>query len=228
MRFVFCFILGIGLLLPAFVKASPGGETTYSQSEDQNISGAPLKTEEIPEVALFKEGANEIMFMTGGLLSTTSGNGRYPFDEIPTLTYWGWMLTTPDKGGIFRGNLEILVGLYASAIVKGFGSTVVGPQITIRYNFVQPNSRFIPFVEGGLGFAFNDAYTVKTQSMIGQAIEFTPQLGGGCRYMLDTHWSFNFEILFHHMSNADMASRNIGVNELGGLIGFSYLLGRPH
>ncbi|KIE58461.1 membrane protein [Methylacidiphilum kamchatkense Kam1] len=227
MRFLCSFLLGLAILLPTLLKANPGG-SNYSEESGQKVENVSLKTEEIPEVALFKEGANEIMFMAGGLFSTGSGNGRYTFNEIPTLTYWGWMLTTPDKGGILRGNLELLIGLYASAIEKGFGSTVIGPQIMVRYNFVQPDSRFIPFIEGGLGFVYNDAYTVKTQSMVGQVIEFTPQLGAGCRYMLDTHWSFNFELLFHHMSNADMASRNIGVNELGGMIGFSYLLGRPH
>ncbi|WP_026195725.1 acyloxyacyl hydrolase [Verrucomicrobium sp. 3C] len=202
---------------PASLEAKGGGAK----------EGVALDTESIPELALYREGTNEIQVMSGALFSLGSGGGRYTFDEAPTILSWGWMLTTPKGNGIFRGNVEVLVDLYASAIFAGpmSGNVVVGPNVFVRYNFVQPNWRIVPYVEGGVGFVYTDAYTVPNQSVVGQAIEFTPQAGAGFRYMLSKHWSINAEALFHHMSNADMAARNIGVNEVGGLIGFSYLLG---
>lgn len=208
---------GSGTAYPASAAAGNGGAT----------EGVALDTESIPELALYREGTNEIQFMSGALFSLGSGGGRYTFDEAPSILSWGWMLTTPKGHGIFRGNVEVLVDLYASGIFAGpmSGNVVVGPNVFVRYNFVQPNWRIVPYVEGGLGFVFTDAYTVPNQSMVGQAIEFTPQAGAGFRYMLSKHWSVNAEALFHHMSNADMAPRNIGVNEVGALVGFSYLLG---
>ncbi|QSR85663.1 acyloxyacyl hydrolase [Methylacidimicrobium sp. B4] len=211
--------------------ARGASSTSYPASAAAETSdpkgGVALDTESIPELALYHEGTNEIQVMSGALFSLGSGGGRYTFDEAPTILSWGWMLTTPKGHGFFRGNVEVLLDLYASGIFAGpmSGNVVVGPNVFVRYNFVQPNWRIVPYVEGGLGFVFTDAYTVPTQSMVGQAIEFTPQAGAGFRYMLSKHWSINAEALFHHMSNADMAARNIGVNEVGGLVGFSYLLG---
>lgn len=233
MRRTFAVALALGLLsLPSLSGTARGASNpSYPVSgaapSGGGKEGVALDTESIPELALYREGTNEIQVMSGALFSLGSGNGRYTFDEAPTILSWGWMLTTPKGHGFFRGNVEVLVDLYASGIFAGpmSGNVVVGPNVFVRYNFVQPNWRIVPYVEGGLGFVFTDAYTLSSQSMVGQAIEFTPQAGAGFRYMLNKHWSINAEALFHHMSNADMAMRNIGVNEVGGLIGFSYLLG---
>ncbi|CAB4244322.1 Outer membrane protein W [Methylacidimicrobium sp. AP8] len=224
--------VALALVLASGVEAAGAASgTAYPASaaagNGDAKEGVALDTESIPELALYREGTNEIQFMSGALFSLGSGGGRYTFDEAPSILSWGWMLTTPKGRGIFRGNVEVLVDLYASGIFAGpmSGNVVVGPNVFVRYNFVQPNWRVVPYVEGGLGFVFTDAYTVPNQSMVGQAIEFTPQAGAGFRYMLSKHWSVNAEALFHHMSNADMAPRNIGVNEVGALVGFSYLLG---
>jgi hypothetical protein len=66
-----------------------------------------------------------------------------------------------------------------------------------------------------------------TQKLIGQSIEFTPQGSVGLRYLLAGNWSFDAEFMFHHISNAGLAERNIGVNGFGGFIGFTYLFDTP-
>ncbi|MDD4932733.1 MAG: acyloxyacyl hydrolase [Methylacidiphilaceae bacterium] len=228
MRRTLAAALALGLLAASWnARAAVSYPAPAAPESVDAKGGVALDTESIPELALYREGTNEIQVMSGALFSLGSGAGRYTFDEAPTILSWGWMLTTPKGKGIFRGNVEVLVDLYASGIFAGpmSGNVVVGPNVFVRYNFVQPNWRIVPYVEGGLGFVFTDSYTVSGQSMVGQAIEFTPQAGAGFRYMLSKHWSINAEALFHHMSNADMAPRNIGVNEVGGLVGFSYLLG---
>jgi hypothetical protein len=44
---------------------------------------------------------------------------------------------------------------------------------------------------------------------------------------LAKNWSFDAEFMYHHISNASLADRNIGVNSFGGFVGFTYLFDKP-
>jgi hypothetical protein len=58
--------------------------------------------------------------------------------------------------------------------------------------------------------------------LIGQAIEFTPQASLGFRSLIHPNWSIDAEAMFRHISNANLAGRNDGINALGGFIGLTY------
>ena len=79
---------------------------------------------------------------------------------------------------------------------------------------------------GWKGIVHTNAYKDNSQDAIGQAIEFTPQASLGFRYFLKEKWSVDFEGIFHHISNANLADRNAGLNSFGGFIGVSYLFDR--
>ena len=89
-------------------------------------------------------------------------------------------------------------------------------------NFVQPGWRFIPYVQGGVGIVYTDAYKDETQQAIGQAIELTPQCSLGLRYLINKNWSLDGEAMFHHISNAGLAKRNRSINAVGGFVGVTY------
>jgi lipid A 3-O-deacylase len=140
----------------------------------------------------------------------------------------GWMLSSPSqKRSIFRGNFEALFALSSSLIYKGSGNYFTGITALVRYNFVQPGSRIIPYLQAWAGVVYTDAYKDQTQTDIGQAIEFTPQLSVGFRCLVTKEWSVDFEGMYQHTSNAGLADRNRGLNAVGGFIGVTHFFKQP-
>ncbi len=162
--------------------------------------------------------------VTGSLFSTKIFNGHEH-----TLDYWqtnlrlGCALNQPGPtNSIFRGNFEALLEVTGSYIYEGPGDYMAGITALLRYNFVQPDSRFFPYVQAGAGIVFNDIYKDPSQDAVGQAIEFTPQASLGFHYLFHPKWSLNAEVMFHHISNANLSNRNDGINSLGGFLGVTY------
>ncbi|MDX6767495.1 MAG: acyloxyacyl hydrolase [Candidatus Methylacidiphilales bacterium] len=172
----------------------------------------------------FVEDRISVQAVTGALFSGTGIGPKIPtFNYAQTNLRLGWMLNTPNpEGGFFAGNWEALAELSASGVFDGFGSVVIGPTALVRYNFVQPNWKVVPYVQAGAGIVYTDAYEDDNQQAIGQAIEFTPQASVGFKFLVNEEWSVDLEGMFHHISNASIAERNHGVNALGGFIGATY------
>ena len=56
----------------------------------------------------------------------------------------------------------------------------------------------------------------------GQNFNFNLNVGVGTRYFINPNWTVNLEYRFQHISNANLSSRNIGVNAEGFNFGVSY------
>ena len=165
--------------------------------------------------------------LVSGVLFSPVGIGP----ENPTFNYaqtnlrLGWMLNSPSADtSVLRGNYEAILEVSNSIVLDGFGNYIGGVTGLIRRNFVQKDAKIVPYFQIGVGVVYTDAYEDKSQQAIGQAIEFTPQLSIGMRYLLATNWSFDVEGMFHHISNASLADRNDGINALGGFLGVTYFL----
>jgi hypothetical protein len=65
------------------------------------------------------------------------------------------------------------------------------------------------------------------QELIGQEFEFLLRAELGLRCWLTESLSFDVEGGFQHISNAGIAVRNGGINNLGFSVGFTYSFGRP-
>jgi hypothetical protein len=141
--------------------------------------------------------------------------------EIQTVRL-GWMLGEVSGSGFWRGNSEFLLGAYGGPVTQGPGSGLFGWECILRYNFLPENSRFRPFAQLGAGGLYNDIHKTGSQIVIGAGFEFMLHAGFGTHIMLGDHWALNLEADFRHISNADTASRNGGLNSLGGTIGVSY------
>jgi len=144
------------------------------------------------------------------------------FDFMPVNLRLGMVLNDPCFPGILRGSFEAMAELSTAPVVHGFGNIVVGPTALLRFNWVQPNSRLVPYLQGGAGFAYNDAYEDRVQHAIGQAVEFTLKAAAGCHYFVNDHVSLEVEAGYTHISNADLAPRNLGINSVGGSIGITF------
>jgi hypothetical protein len=146
-----------------------------------------------------------------------------PFDFVPIDVRLGYMVYDPwPDGWFFRGNIEALLDLTEATVMRGPGVYVVGPSMLVRGNFVQPDARLVPYIQGGAGIVFNDAYHDQDQRAIGQAQEFYLTAAVGLHYLVNLNWSVDAECGYAHISNADLAPRNYGINGLGVAIGLTY------
>ncbi len=80
------------------------------------------------------------------------------------------------------------------------------------------NGTWRPFLEGGEGIVYTD---LRKQDL-GSRLQFTSQIGGGIQYELGPDMAIGFQGRFRHMSNAQMASSNPGINTLYGLVGLTF------
>ncbi len=180
--------------------------------------------EQKPTQETYTKGRLSLQLVSGVLNSLTRlPQGSPVFGYAQTNLRLGWMIHSPSQSrSLWRGNWEFIGELTNSAIYKGFGNYIGGITALLRYNFVQPGWRFVPYVHGGVGIVYTDAYKDKTQRAIGQAIEFTPQCSLGFRYLIKNNWSLDAEAMFHHISNAGMDKRNRSINAVGGFVGVTY------
>jgi hypothetical protein len=149
------------------------------------------------------------------------------FNFAPIDVRLGCMLYAPwPDGCCLRGNIEALLELATAPVFFGFGDLVVGPVALLRCNLVQPDCRLVPYLQGGGGFVYNDAYRDHAQRALGQAGEFYLQATGGVHYLCNPHWALNLEGGYLHISNAGTNERNGGINALGASVGLTYFFGK--
>jgi hypothetical protein len=74
----------------------------------------------------------------------------------------------------------------------------------------------------GAGALGNNIYKGERQREIGEGFEFVLQGDVGLRYMISDKWSMSAEGGYRHISNADLAARNEGLNSIGMLMEMSY------
>lgn len=159
-----------------------------------------------------------------------SNNGAAPqvaqYNFIPIELRFGLITDIGFGEGMLRGNFEPMLGLSVGDVLKGAGHGYVGPSLTLRYNFVQPNWRLVPYVQICGGVTYNDGYKDTSQVALSGGMEFLLQAQVGVRWFVTDRLSFNFEAGYIHISDADTVLPNYGVNAFGASLGLSYSFGR--
>lgn len=179
---------------------------------------------DVSDDKIFVEDRISVQVLQGALFSD-SGIGP----SIPDINYLqsnvrlGWMLNSAayDESPL-DGNVEVLLETSFSKVVGDLGDLMFGPTALIRYNFVQPDWFVVPYIQGGAGIVYTDIYEHPDQRAVGQAVEFTPTAGAGAHFIIDKNWMVDLEFRFQHVSNAGMGDRNLGINAIGGFLGFTY------
>ena len=175
----------------------------------------PLESEN-----LFTKGHYEAALTSGVLFSPFIADGGRPtINYTISEAQLGYMLGDTKGGGWLRGNFELLGEAFGGAIFQGPGDYIAGMTIWTRYNFVQPNWRFIPYVQAGAGLTATDI----DQHIVGQTFNFNLDLGIGARYLINQRWALMLEYRYQHISNANSAEHNLGINANGPILGVAYL-----
>jgi hypothetical protein len=121
--------------------------------------------------------------------------------------------TNPGGPLFLRGNLEMSGGLVRTIVVKGPESYFGGSVLGLRYNFIQPGAKLIPYAElragGGLCDSRGVSHSLQTD------FTFTYLHGASFRYDVNPRCSVTVGVLDQHLSNAWLASPDYGVDSLG-------------
>ena len=209
----------VRFLLPFFLFFSVAA---FAGTDDGKATAPP----EIIQDPLSK-GVTEVELLGGYLHSpiTTGGTKRPQFDYAGGDFRLGIVLSPIlfDHSSLLRGNIEFLGDALTDGVIDGPGTYLTGASVLFRYNFMQPGSRFIPYFQAGGGGLHSDAAEVPSQRLIGANFEFILEADIGARIVLNDRWSLLVEGTFQHISNADTAARNVGVNALGGRLGVGWI-----
>ncbi len=166
-----------------------------------------------------------------GKMELQSSSGAYfsvGHDSQPRLNYsstalrLGVMLNSPSGDGWSRGNWEAMFQLFGGATFKGPEGELGGAALMLRYNFVQPDARWVPYVQIGAGAVYNNIYQDRDQELIGQRWELGLEAAVGVRYFFNERWSFNIEGGYRYITNVGQNDRDVGLGSVGGGIGLGY------
>jgi hypothetical protein len=210
-RFAFAFLILVAVAASAF-----GG------TDEAKIVNTPVVLQDP-----LAKGDTEIELLSGYFHSpiTTGGAHRPEFDYAGGDLRYGMVLSPIlfDQCSLLRGDFEFLIDGFTDGVTEGPGNYLTGGSLLFRYNYFHPGSRFVPYLQLGGGGLHSDAAEDRSQRIIGSDFEFILQADIGARFLLNDHWSLLVEGGFQHISNADTAARNVGVNALGGRIGMGYI-----
>jgi len=130
---------------------------------------------------------------------------------------WG---VRQDEGWL-RGYNQFYVLAMAEPIFRGPENHYFGLSFGFRYNFVQGNSRLVPYFSGGAGLGWIDSHA-NIPGAQGQDFTFNILTAAGVSYKIDDHWKLETGLLYQHFSNAGLTSPNPSLNLLGPQVGLSY------
>ena len=216
----FAILAGVSEAADGFVRASEVAET---EAHRVGVAAEPGSSPRAAGAGFAEQARYNFQLVTGPLFFPAGlGPDDKSFRRIPINFRFGWWMTPPRGPGWLRGRFEGMLELSVAPVFEGAGSIVVGPSLLLRYDFVQLEARLVPYFQLGIGVVYTDAYQDRGQDAIGRAVEFTIQGSVGTRFALSPRISLDAELQYHHMSNAGLARRNLGINALGGLIGISY------
>lgn len=200
--------------LLSFMPAARAGQDMPALAPP-SVTAPPTGTD-----SLFEAGRIELQSGAGAYWSFIPDSSVRPDMDYTLSTYrLGIMLSDVHGGGWLRGNTEFLLEGFYGSVVTGPGDWLAGGALQLRYNFVQPEAKWIPYIQIGAGGLWNDIYKDKSQELIGQSFEFNLQAALGLRRQINARWGVTVEAGYRHISNADLADRNRGLDSVGFLVG---------
>ena len=151
------------------------------------------------------------------------GNPRPVMDYALNSFRVGYMVHDPAFSGILRGNLQLLAELFGGVIFAGPGDIAAGGTLFVRYNFVQPEARVVPYLQGEAGLVYSDyAQGAAGGNAVSLDVNFNLQATAGLRFNVNPRWSVLVEGGYRHISNASLSDPNYGIDQVGGSVGFAF------
>lgn len=171
----------------------------------------------------FTRGVSELQLAGGFAFSQNFHDVFRPqMNDVDATARFGYMLTDPLFEGVIRGNIEVVGEVFGGGFVKGPADGLVGATLFFQYNYVHPGWRFVPYEHVGGGAVYSDASASHPQRELGSPVLFNLQVGFGTRFLCTKEWGLFLEADWRHLSNADLAERNRGLNQVSSWLGVSF------
>jgi hypothetical protein len=160
----------------------------------------------------------EIAAESGYLLGAFNNPNSYEIgaEFISGRIRWG----VNEGDGWLRGYNQFCITALAEPIFRGVENHYFGVNFGVRYNFVQPNRRCIPYFSGGLGLGWIDSHP-NIPGAQGQDFTFNILTAAGLSYQFNDSWKISAGILYQHLSNGGQTDPNPSLNLFGPQIGLS-------
>jgi len=117
-----------------------------------------------------------------------------------------------------RGYNQFYISAIAEPIFRGIENHYFGLNLGMRYSFVRPGSRFVPYFSGGLGLGWIDSHP-EIPGGQGQDFTFNILSAAGISYIVNDHWKLNVGALYQHLSNGGQTDPNPSLNLFGPQVG---------
>jgi hypothetical protein len=113
-----------------------------------------------------------------------------------------------------HGYQQVYFSLMAEPIFRGVESYYFGFDFGLRYNFVRPGSRWVPYASGGVGAGLIDSHS-NIPGTQGQDFTFNILGAVGVSYRWNDRWKIDAGILYQHLSNGGQTDPNPSLNLIG-------------
>ena len=155
-------------------------------------------------------------YLQGMKVFTSVSANRSAVYALPRL---GRVVTPIIGKSFYEGNLELLVEPLYAHYFKPFGASAAGGSLLFKYNFLA-FGRWMPYWDAGLGMLWtNLAPRIQEQST---PFNFVLETGPGAQYFLNSTVAWGVGVRFHHISNAGIGERNLGLNSVLAYTGISF------
>jgi hypothetical protein len=160
----------------------------------------------------------EVSAETAYLLGIIGNPNSYEIGAQFVTARWRWGAVHSD--GWLRGFNQVYFLAMAEPIFRGPENHYFGISTGLRYNFIRPGARFIPYVSGGVGLGFIDSHA-NIPGAQGQDFTFNILTAAGVSYKIDNRWKASVGILYQHLSNGGQTDPNPSLNLLGPQLGIT-------
>jgi lipid A 3-O-deacylase len=113
-----------------------------------------------------------------------------------------------------HGYQQVYFSLMAEPIFRGVESYYYGFDFGLRYNFVRPGSRLVPYASGGVGAGLIDSHA-NIPGAQGQDFTFNILSAIGVSYQWNDRWKIDAGVLYQHLSNGGQTDPNPSLNLIG-------------
>ncbi len=178
-----------------------------------------------PQNDVYHRGQWGVSYLTG-FYGINLGPAPIPFSMLPEMVRFHRVFNDPRPDRLLRGSFEWIFELDTLPVVNGPASIVIGGSFLVRYNFrTDTMKRLVFYGQMGGGGMFTDAYMYRSM-VLSTGFEFIIHWGIGFNYFLTDRLALTAEWSYLHFSNGGILLPNIGVNQMGGLIGLTYYFKR--
>jgi len=186
---------------------------TRTALADRPKSGRELLQEEVNAPHL--EWAVESAYLFGFINSPHSYEIGAEF--LTARLRWGVI----ENDSWLRGYNQFYATVMAEPVVRGIENHYFGLNLGMRYNFVRPYWRVVPYISGGLGLGWIDSHA-SIPGAQGQDFTFNILTAIGASYEINSHWKLSVGVLYEHLSNGGQTDPNPSLNLLGPQVGLNY------